>query len=156
MKRFLACSGLVLVLNGCAEGPVVDLEQEFADRPSVSLISNDGTELTGIAGDFCTNAICNTVPEINFATLNYGPLENIAPLTLKIDWATAEIENLELRTYNSHGDIVHRHISYIENPKNTFEIEMPLETDVADIALHVRVDFVNEGVSNYYFPLHLE
>lgn len=156
MKQILACLSLVLALSACTDAPVIDLEEEFADRPTITLTTEDESSIPMLAGDFCSNAVCNTVPEINYETLNYVPFSNTTPLTLSIEWAGHEIEALDIRTYDSNGNVTHRNIDFTKLSENIFEIESPLPNDETNIALHVRVDFVEEGVSNYYFPLQLQ
>lgn len=66
------------------------------------------------------------------------------------------INTISLRTYNKAGDVTHREIPYTQIDEKTFLFEEALPSEESQITLHIKVDFVNEGLTNYYYPVELQ
>ncbi len=156
MKKILAFLSLTILLSACGDRLHVDLEDELRNRPTVTLLEADGTEIKGFAGDFCTDTVCNNGEPIDFAALSYTPYTNGEDLTLSVDWEKDTISTVSFRTYDDAGDITHRELPFTQLDDHTFLIEEAFPNDKSDITLHVKVDFVVEGHANYYFPIHLQ
>ena len=154
MKKFFTLAALLL-LSSCDDSLHVDLESELNVRPTVSLTSEDGTELAGFPWSFCTDTVCFDKEPIDFASLDYTPYTNGTDLRFTVTF-TDEINTLGIKTYNKAGEVTHRELPYTVIDDHTFLFEEPFPTDETEITLNIKVDFVTEGMSHYFFPLQLQ
>ncbi|MFA4815112.1 MAG: hypothetical protein WC924_00585 [Candidatus Gracilibacteria bacterium] len=155
MKKLLTIL-LLLLMNGCADDSLhVDLQNELNVRPTVSLTLEDGTQIAGFPWSYCTDIVCFDKEPIDFSALTYTPYINGTDLTFTVTF-TDEISSLSIKTYNKNGEATHRELPYTVIDDHTFLFEEPFPTDETEIALNIKVDFVNEGLAHYYFPLKLE
>lgn len=155
MKKLLTIF-LLLLLSSCTDDSLhVDLQNELNIRPTVSLTSEDGSEVAGFPWNYCTDIVCFDKEPIDFSALSYTPFTNGTPLTFTVTF-TDEINALGVKTYNKAGEVTHRELPYTTTDNHTFIFEGPFPTDESEIALNIKVDFVNEGMAHYFFPLKLE
>lgn len=155
MKKLFTILALLL-LNGCTDDTLhVDLQNELNARPTVSLTSADGVEIAGFPWSYCTDVVCFDKEPIDFAALSYTPFINGTKLTFTVTF-TDSINSLGVKTYDKAGEVTHRELPYTAIDDHTFLFEEPFPDDESEIALNIKVDFVNEGLAHYYFPLKLE
>ncbi len=155
MKKLLTICALLL-LSGCTDDSLhVDLQNELNARPTVSLTLEDGTEIAGFPWSYCTDVVCFDKEPIDFSALTYTPYINGTDLNFTVTFNDT-INTLGVRTYDKAGEVTHRELPYTVIDDHTFLFEEPFPDDESEIALHIKVDFVNEGLAHYYFPLKLE
>lgn len=153
-KLFTICA--LLLLSSCTDDTLhVDLQGELNTRPIVSLTLEDGTEIAGFPWSYCTDVVCFDKEPIDFAALNYAPFNNGSKLTFTVTFSDA-VNMLGVRTYDKTGEVTHRELPYTVIDDHTFLFEEPFPEDESEVALNIKVDFVNEGLAHYYFPLKLE
>ena len=155
-KLLFILFSLTLISSACTNDTLhVDLDSELNVRPTVSLSTEDGSEIAGFSWSFCTDTVCFDKDPIDFSALTYTPYTNGSNLIFTVTFSD-EINSLGIKTYNKAGEITHRELPYTIVDAHTFLFEEPFPTDEKEIALNISVDFVTEGKAHYFFPLHLQ
>lgn len=146
------------LLSACAElddRVHVDMQSETLNRPITSLTFENGVEISGFPGNYCTDVLCMEYGELDHSALTYTPFANGSTLTFKVDFFD-EINAISLRTINNEGNVTHRELSYETIAPNIFLINEAFPDDESQITLHISVDFLVEGYANYYYPIELQ
>ncbi len=150
---FIACG--MLLLASCDDSKRVDLHGEFQSRPGVGLSLEDGTNIPGFEGNYCTASVCMENPDPDFSTLTHTSVKNGELLIITIGNTSDEVESVSVELIKQNGDRFNRDHPIIQKEPYVFAIEEPFNTVEAFVSIHVRVDLVNEGRTNFYFPVEL-
>lgn len=150
--------GLILIsFAACSpkeEAKKVDLASEFQNRPYLLLTLEDGTVIEGFEGNYCTDVVCMEPMKPDFSQLNYTPVSREAELLITVE-TTYAIESVRGSLFKKDGTEFFRDLSFIEKSQNVYTLEGPLQTEESEVTLHVKVNFGEQGLTNYYFPLNL-
>lgn len=154
MKKLFVLASLLL-LSACDDRVHVDLEGEMLIRPTVTLSTESGSKISGFPWNYCTDVVCINEEPIDFSALTFTPHVNGSPLTFSVIF-TDEISSISVRTYNKEGEVTHRELPFTLLDDHTFLFEEPFPNAESEIALNIKVDFVNEGLAHYFFPIQLQ
>ncbi len=147
----IACG--VLLLASCNNSKKVDLQSELQDRPGVVLTLENGTNIPGFEGNYCTASVCMENPDPDFSALTHTQVENGKPLIITIGNTSDEIESVSVELIKQNGDRFNRDHPIIQKEPYVYVIKEPFNTIETLVSIYVRVDLVNEGRTNFYFPV---
>lgn len=148
----------ICLLTACTQRDTsthIDMQSETRNRPVVHLTQEDGTELPGFSGSYCTDVLCMDYAAPDYSALTYTPFVNGSPLTFSVDFED-EIHTISIRTINTSGKITHRELPFEQVDSKTFLVSEAFPDDETQVTLHFSVDFIVEGSANYYFPVELK
>lgn len=157
MKKLLASFlGASILFASCSDDSKhVDLYGEFQDRAELSLSLEDGTEIKGFEGDYCTDVVCMEKGPIDFAALNYTSVSRDAKLLIHVD-SLYEITSVGGSLFKKDGTEYYRDLSFVMVEEEVYAPDPVLDVEDSEITLHVKVIFNEQGRTNFYFPLRLE
>ena len=157
MKKIFAILILVSALSGCTNNNAkhVDIRNEMETRPGLVLELQDGTAIPGFEGNYCTDVLCMETPPPDFSALTYASIPQDSVFSLKVD-TTYEIASISGSLFKKDGSEFSRNMEFIETATNAYALVEELNKDESEITLHVSVVFVDQGRTNYYFPIKLE
>ena len=160
MKKLFLGSALVLILlslEACSKEDTlkVNLFEEFQNRPTVTLSLTNGTIIPGFEGNYCTDVVCMNSFEPDFSQLTYTSVPGEDTLFIKVE-TTYEISSISGSFYKKDGSEFYRDLSFIETEPYIYIPDPPREIEEIEVTLHVKVDFEDQGLTHYYFPIKFE
>ena len=153
MKKLFLLIGLLL--GACDDSKHIDLYGELEGRSGTMLSLEDGTVVPGFEGNYCTASVCMEKFDPDFAALVHTPIQNGESLLITIGNTTDEVESVKVELIKQNGDRYNRDHPVMQKEPYVFVIEEPFDTAETFVTIYVRVDLVNEGRSNFYFPVEL-
>lgn len=157
MKKIFTIIIFAFTLSGCANNDTkhVDIKNEMETRPGLILELQDGTEIPGFEGNYCTDVLCMETPTPDFSALTFTAIPQDSVFSLKVD-TTYEIASISGSLFKKDGSEFSRNMEFIATAKYVYTPAEELNKDESEITLHVSVIFVDQGRTNYYFPIKLQ
>lgn len=156
--KFFPLLIIIGLLTACTQTDTsthIDMQNETRNRPVVHLTQENGTEIPGFSGSYCTDVLCMDYAAPDYSALTYAPFTNGSPLTFSVEF-TDEINTISIRTINTTGEVTHRELPFEQIDSKTFLVSEAFPNDETHVTLHFSVDFIVEGSANYYFPVELK
>lgn len=147
---------LTFGLNACGDNTLhVDLGQEFMNRPTIQLFTENGEEIAGFEGSYCTDVVCNNFPDPDYSSLVYTSITPGESFTLKVE-ENYEVQSVSASLHNPEGAVFRRNIEATALGNNNFLFKAIINMDDPQVTLEVLIDFTVEGRSHYFFPLNFQ
>lgn len=154
MKRLLSLASLFLLLTACTEKPVVDFEKEFDKIPEITMSWDGMPEVPSVPGSFCVDSLCWDVGEPDWEVMTFTPVMNGTPLTVQIS-SDYEFSEINFTLKNMEGNTIQNNIPYTDNSDGTYTIDDSFK-QTGELVFSVKVNFVEGGYSQIYFPLSVQ